>query len=60
MTAPLLSSFEIDALEAAQAAVPELPRGLLLDEWREDWRELTTRLAASLSTSTISCWMRRG
>ncbi|AVH17704.1 MULTISPECIES: glycerophosphodiester phosphodiesterase [unclassified Enterobacter] len=45
MTAPLLSSFEIDALEAAQAAVPELPRGLLLDEWREDWRELTTRLA---------------
>ena len=45
MTAPLLSSFEIDALEAAQAAVPELPRGLLLDEWREDWRELTSRLA---------------
>ena len=44
MTSPLLSSFEIDALEAAQQAVPELPRGLLLDEWREDWRELTTRL----------------
>ncbi|WP_045854006.1 glycerophosphodiester phosphodiesterase [Raoultella terrigena] len=44
MTAPLLSSFEIDALEAAQQAAPELPRGLLLDEWREDWRELTARL----------------
>ncbi|HBX7745127.1 TPA: glycerophosphodiester phosphodiesterase, partial [Klebsiella pneumoniae] len=44
MTAPLLSSFEIDALEAAQEAAPELPRGLLLDEWRGDWRELTTRL----------------
>ncbi|EPY7298527.1 TPA: glycerophosphodiester phosphodiesterase [Klebsiella quasipneumoniae subsp. quasipneumoniae] len=44
MAAPLLSSFEIDALEAAQEAAPELPRGLLLDEWREDWRELTTRL----------------
>jgi glycerophosphoryl diester phosphodiesterase len=44
MTAPLLSSFEIDALEAAQAAVPELPRGLLLDEWRDDWQALTTRL----------------
>ncbi|HHG8770750.1 TPA: glycerophosphodiester phosphodiesterase [Raoultella planticola] len=44
MTPPLLSSFEIDALEAAQHAVPELPRGLLLDEWREDWRELTVRL----------------
>ncbi|WP_275896183.1 glycerophosphodiester phosphodiesterase family protein, partial [Klebsiella pneumoniae] len=35
---------DIDALEAAQAAVPELPRGLLLDAWREDWRALTTRL----------------
>ena len=38
MNAPLLSSFEIDALEAAQAAAPELPRGLLnhklLDEAR--------------------------
>ncbi len=44
MTTPLLSSFEIPALEAAQRAVPELPRGLLLDEWRDDWRELTTRL----------------
>lgn len=43
-TAPLLSSFSIEALEAAQYAVPELPRGLLLDEWRDDWRELTTRL----------------
>ena len=44
MTPPLLSSFEIDALEAAQQAAPELPRGLLLDAWREDWRELATRL----------------
>lgn len=44
MTPPLLSSFEIDALEAAQAAAPELPRGLLLDEWREDWQALVTRL----------------
>jgi glycerophosphoryl diester phosphodiesterase len=44
MTPPLLSSFDIDALEAAQQAVPELPRGLLLDEWRDDWRALTTQL----------------
>lgn len=43
-TAPLLSSFSIEALEAAQQAVPELPRGLLLDSWREDWRQLTDRL----------------
>jgi glycerophosphoryl diester phosphodiesterase len=44
LTPPLLSSFEIDALEAAQEAAPELPRGLLLDEWRDDWQALTTRL----------------
>ncbi|NCI17924.1 glycerophosphodiester phosphodiesterase [Cronobacter muytjensii] len=44
MTAPLLSSFSVEALAAAQRAVPELPRGLLLDEWRDDWQALTTRL----------------
>lgn len=43
-TAPLLSSFAIEALDAAQTAAPELPRGLLLDKWRDDWRELTERL----------------
>lgn len=43
-TAPILSSFAIEALEAAQAAAPELPRGLLLDEWRDDWLALTQRL----------------
>lgn len=43
-TAPLLSSFAVEALEAAQQAAPELPRGLLLDSWREDWLELTKRL----------------
>jgi glycerophosphoryl diester phosphodiesterase len=43
-TSPLLSSFAIEALEAAQNVAPELPRGLLLDEWRDDWREITDRL----------------
>lgn len=43
-TAPLLSSFDIEALGSAQQAAPELPRGLLLDEWRDDWHQLTTRL----------------
>ncbi|SLM61269.1 MULTISPECIES: glycerophosphodiester phosphodiesterase [Dickeya] len=42
--APLLSSFSLEALAAAQQAAPELPRGLLLDEWDDDWRNLTTRL----------------
>lgn len=44
-TAPLLSSFSFEALVAAQKVVPELPRGLLLDDWRDDWQELTTQLA---------------
>ncbi|XES84053.1 glycerophosphodiester phosphodiesterase [Franconibacter pulveris] len=44
MTAPLLSSFSIEALEAAQQSAPELPRGLLLDAWRDDWRALASRL----------------
>lgn len=44
-TLPLLSSFSIESLAAAQKTVPELPRGLLLDEWHDDWLELTTELA---------------
>ena len=35
--APLLTSFEVDALAGALAAQPELPRGLLLDELWSDW-----------------------
>ncbi|MEE3651550.1 MULTISPECIES: glycerophosphodiester phosphodiesterase [unclassified Brenneria] len=42
--APLLSSFSAQALEAARQAVPELPRGLLLDKWNDDWQTLTQRL----------------
>jgi len=41
---PLLSSFDVASLEAAQAAAPEIPRGILLDKWDENWQALTTRL----------------
>mgnify|MGYP003655495662 CR=1 FL=1 len=34
---PLLTSFAVDALKAALASAPELPRGLLLDNLRADW-----------------------
>lgn len=44
MATPLLSSFSITALEAAQEAAPELPRGLLLDAWREDWQAVARQL----------------
>ncbi|CCG88921.1 glycerophosphodiester phosphodiesterase [Erwinia piriflorinigrans] len=42
--APLLSSFSYQALEAARQAAPELPRGLLLDQWEAQWQEMTTAL----------------
>ncbi|MFC0138915.1 glycerophosphodiester phosphodiesterase [Erwinia mallotivora] len=44
-TAPLLSSFSFTALDAAMKAAPELPRGMLLHEWHDDWREITEKLA---------------
>jgi len=45
-TPPLLSSFSESALAAAQAAVPELPRGMLYGRAiPADWRECTQRLA---------------
>jgi glycerophosphoryl diester phosphodiesterase len=40
---PLLSSFSIDALMAARAAAPDVPRGWLIDRVPADWR---TRLDA--------------
>ena len=44
---PLLSSFSITALAAALRAAPELPRGLLLDEWDENWLKLSRQLGCS-------------
>jgi glycerophosphoryl diester phosphodiesterase len=36
---PLLSSFGREALQAARAAAPDLPRGLLVDEVPADWQQ---------------------
>lgn len=44
MTPPLISSFDLLALRAAQQTAAELPRGLLLDKWRDDWQSLTDEL----------------
>ena len=41
---PVLSSFSVEALEAAQAAAPELPRGYLVDKIPPDWRQTMQRL----------------
>jgi glycerophosphoryl diester phosphodiesterase len=45
---PLLSSFSEEALAAAQAAAPGLPRALLIDEsLPSDWRERLARLGCA-------------
>jgi glycerophosphoryl diester phosphodiesterase len=44
---PLISSFEVTALEAMQAMAPHWPRGLLLGELSGDWRGLLERLGAA-------------
>jgi glycerophosphoryl diester phosphodiesterase len=41
---PLLSSFSVTALEAAQAAQPRLPRALLLERWQRDGIDEALRL----------------
>lgn len=43
-TTPLLSSFSFTALEAAMKAAPELPRGMLLHEWHDDWQAIAEKL----------------
>ena len=41
---PLLSSFQLAALEAAQSEAPELPRALLIDSLWGGWMEAAQRL----------------
>ncbi len=43
--APLLSSFSIEALAAARAVAPELPRGYLVSKIPPDWLDTMKRLA---------------
>ena len=43
---PLFSSFSFEALQAAQRAAPEIPRGCLLDTIPADWRERLRALDA--------------
>src|SRR3954470_9308428 len=41
---PVLSSFSVDALASARAAVPELPRGYLVDALPADWEAEAKRI----------------
>ena len=54
--APLLTSFEVAALEAAQLAQPELPRGLLLDAPTSGWIETALRLGCVAIVCNHRLW----
>ena len=48
---PVLSSFQREALQAARAAAPQLPRGLLLDRLQRGWLDA----ALALECAAIIC-----
>ena len=54
--APLLTSFEVAALEAAALVQPELPRGLLLDVPTQGWIETALRLGCVAIVCNQRLW----
>ena len=54
--APLLTSFSPDALEAAQSAQPQLPRGLLLEHLWTGWLETALRLGCLAVVCNQALW----
>jgi len=53
---PLLSSFDPEALEGAQAAQPDLPRGLLLDRLWMGWLEKGITLGCVAVVANHALW----
>jgi len=53
---PLLTSFKPDALAAAQQAVPELPRGLLIDTLWTGWFEKALVLQCVAVVANYALW----
>jgi glycerophosphoryl diester phosphodiesterase len=47
LPAPLISSFTLEALAAAQRVAPDLPRGYLVEGLPRDWRETAERLSCA-------------
>ena len=54
--APLLTSFSPEALEAAQSAQPQLPRGLLLEQLWTGWLETALRLGCVAVVCNQALW----
>jgi glycerophosphoryl diester phosphodiesterase len=55
-TPPLLTSFKPDALAGAQAAAPDLPRGLLLDSLWGGWMETAQQLGCIAIVCNHALW----
>ena len=53
---PLLTSFRPESLQAAMAAQPELPRGLLLDTWWDGWLDVARRLQCVAIVCNHALW----
>jgi glycerophosphoryl diester phosphodiesterase len=53
---PLLSSFQAEALRAAQAAAPQLPRALLLDRLWDGWQAQAHALAVVALVCNHALW----
>lgn len=56
---PLLTSFKSEALQAAQQAVPALPRGLLLDVLKDGWVQVATQLGCVAAVLNQNLWDAR-
>ncbi|SDY66713.1 glycerophosphoryl diester phosphodiesterase [Variovorax sp. YR634] len=53
---PLLTSFQVESLKGAQAAQPELPRGLLLDTLWNGWLEAAQQLDCVAIVCNHALW----
>ena len=53
---PLLTSFQVPSLEAAQRAQPQLPRGLLLSELTPGWLETALALGCVAVVCNYKLW----
>jgi glycerophosphoryl diester phosphodiesterase len=53
---PLLTSFELDALEGARAAQPQFPRGLLVDSLWDGWLEAALSLGCIAVVANHRLW----
>ncbi|MDF1485907.1 glycerophosphodiester phosphodiesterase [Ramlibacter sp. H39-3-26] len=53
---PLLTSFEAESLAGAQAAAPQLPRGLLLDALWDGWLDAARALGCSAIVCNHTLW----